>query len=177
MTRSTAPGLVLGGRVSYVLPRWGLSLEASGQSMLRLEHWTFSEWGAAGALRLDPGMRGRGAALSVAPSWGTAPSGGALQLWHLPDAGAIPAGAVPTAQARLAAELSYGLAFAGGSGLLTPYAGVAAAAPDSRTWRLGARARLPQGLGVSLEAAVTESPADASAAPRPALALTASHRW
>ena len=104
-------GLVLGGRVSYVLPRWGLSLEASGQGMLRLEHWTFSEWGAAGALRLDPGMRGRGAALSVAPSWGAAPSGGALQMWHLPDAGAIPAGTVPTAHraAGRRAELRLGV--------------------------------------------------------------------
>ena len=115
-------GLVLGGSVSYGLPAWGLSLEASGQGLLRPESWRFSEWGAAGTLRLDPGVPGRGVALSVAPSWGGAAGGGAERLWQLPDAGALAAGGVPAASGRLDAELSYGLEVPAVGAVVSPYA-------------------------------------------------------
>ena len=170
-------GLVLGGSVSYGLPEWGLSLEASGQGLLRPESWRFSEWGAAGTLRLDPGVPGRGVALSVAPSWGGAAGGGAERLWQLPDAGALAAGGVPAAAAagRLDAELSYGLEVPGGSGLLTPYAGVDVADSGARTWRAGARVTVAPGLSLGLEG--TRSEPSAAVAAEHTFTLNGALRW
>ena len=170
-------GLVLGGSVSYGLPAWGLSLEASGQGLLRPQTWRLSEWGAAGTLRLDPGAPGRGVALSVAPSWGGAAGGGAERLWQLPDAGALAAGGVPAAAAagRLDAELSYGLEMPGGSGLLTPYAGVGAAEAGGRTWRTGARVTVVPGLSLGVEG--TRSEPSGGAAAEHTFKLNGALRW
>ena len=82
----TGAGLLVGGSLSYALPAWGLTLTGAGQGLLLHEHPGFSEWGAGGSLRLDPGTPGRGLALHVAPSWGTASAGGGTRLWSLPDA-------------------------------------------------------------------------------------------
>ncbi len=105
-------GLVLSGRLSYALPAWGLTLSAAGEGLLVHEADGLREWGAGGALRFDPGAPGRGLALRVEPSWGVAGSG-AGRLWTLPDdASLAPAAAQQSPGARLAAELSYGLAAA-----------------------------------------------------------------
>ena len=167
----TGAGLVLGGRLSYALPAWGLTLSAGGEGLLVHEEDGFREWGAGGSLRFDPGAPGRGLALKVAPSWGVAASG-AGRLWALPDAASLaPAAVPPSPGARLAAELSYGL---DAPGALTPYAGVALAADGARTWRVGTRLRLDSGLAVSLQGIRAEP---VSAAPDHTLALTASRRW
>ena len=170
----TGAGLVLSGRVSYVLPAWGLTLSAGGEGLLVHEEEGFREWGAGGSLRFDPGAPGRGLALSVAPSWGVAGSG-AGRLWALPDAASLaPAAVPPSPGARLAAELSYGLDAPGAAGALTPYAGVALAAGGARTWRLGTRLRLDSGLAVSLEGTRAEP---VSATARHTLAFAATLSW
>ena len=111
----------MGGSLGYTVPAAGLSLAASGGGLLLHESGTFSEWGAGGSLRLTPGVAGRGVALRVEPTWGTA-GGSAVRLWTAP--GAARAGNAATVPAgRLAAELSYGVAAFRGHGLLTPYAG------------------------------------------------------
>ena len=165
---------MLSGRLSYVLPAWGLTLSAGGEGLLVHQEEGFREWGAGGSLHFDPGAPGRGLALQVEPSWGVAGSG-AGRLWALPDAATLtPAAAQPSPGARLAAELSYGLDAPGAAGALTPYAGVALAADGARTWRLGARLRLASGLAVSLEGTRAEP---VSAAAEHTLALIASLRW
>ena len=170
----TGAGLVLSGRLSYVLPAWGLTLSAGGEGLLVHEEEGFREWGAGGSLHFDPGAPGRGLALSVAPTWGVAGSG-AGRLWALPDAASLaPAAAQPSPGARLAAELSYGLDAPGAAGALTPYAGVALAADGARTWRLGTRLRLDSGLAVSLEGTRAEP---VSAAARHTLAFAATLSW
>ena len=170
----TGAGLVLSGRVSYVLPAWGLTLSAAGEGLLVHEEEGFREWGAGGSLHFDPGAPGRGLALQVEPSWGVAGSG-AGRLWALPDAASLaPAAAQPAPGARLAAELSYGLDAPGAAGALTPYAGVALAAGGARTWRLGTRLRLDSGLAVSLEGTRAEP---VSATARHTLALAATLSW
>ena len=168
-------GLVLGGSVSYGLPAWGLSLEASGQGLLRPESWRFSEWGAAGTLRLDPGVPGRGVALSVAPSWGGAAGGGAERLWQLPDAGALAAGGVPAASGRLDAELSYGLEVPAVGAVVSPYARLGATDAGARVLRLGVRALLLPGVRLSFEG-VRSEPGDGTGQP-PVLSLNVSGRW
>ena len=170
----TGAGLVLSGRLSYVLPAWGLTLSAGGEGLLVHQEEGFREWGAGGSLHFDPGAPGRGLALKVEPSWGVA-SSGAGRLWALPDAASLaPAAAQPSPGARLAAELSYGLDAPGAAGALTPYAGVALAADGARTWRLGTRLRLDSGLAVSLEGTRAEA---VSAAAQHTLSVAATLSW
>ena len=171
----TGAGLVLSGRVSYALPAWGLTLSAGGEGLLVHEEEGFREWGAGGSLHFDPGAPGRGLALSVAPSWGVAASG-AGRLWGLPDAASLAPAAAPSPSpgARLAAELSYGLDAPGGSGTLTPYAGVTLAADGGRVVRVGGRMGLDSGLAVSLEGTRAEP---VSAAPEHTLAFAATLSW
>ena len=171
----TGAGLVLSGRVSYALPAWGLTLSAGGEGLLVHEDDGFREWGAGGSLHFDPGAPGRGLALSVAPSWGAAASG-AGRLWGLPDAASLaPAAAQPSPGARLAAELGYGLDAPGGSGALTPYAGLGLTEAGDRTWRAGARWSLAPTLAMSLDATRLERAG--GNAPDHGLAFRATFRW
>jgi hypothetical protein len=155
----TGAGLLVGGSLSYALPAWGLTLSAAGQGLLLHETDGFSEWGAGGSLRLDPGTPGRGLALHVTPSWGTASAGGGTRLWSLPDASDLAAAGHFDAAPRLDAALSYGLDPFDGSGLLTTYAGVALTAGGERAWRLGSRLSVNPGFSLSLEGVRTEAPA------------------
>ena len=152
----TGAGLVVGGSLSYSLPAWGLTLTAAGQGLLVHEHAGFREWGVAGTVLFDPGAPGRGIALRVAPSWGTAVAGGGERLWSLADASALAATDRFHPAARIDAELSYGLDAPGGDGTLIPYAAVALAAGGERTWRLGSRLSIDPGFFLSLEATRTE---------------------
>ena len=142
-------GLVVGGSVGYTLPGWGLTLAGYGQGVLVHEQDGFREWGAGGALLLDPDPPGRGLALQVAPAWGTA-SSGAAGLWSLPHLVLLAATGPIDATGSVDAELSYGLE-TGAAGTLTPYLGVAVAPGGDRSWRLGARLRLDPGVTLSLE--------------------------
>ena len=142
-------GLVVGGSVGYTLPGWGLTLAGYGQGVLVHEQDGFREWGAGGALLLDPDPPGRGLALQVAPAWGTA-SSGAAGLWSLPHLALLAATGPIDATGSVDAELSYGLE-TGAAGTLTPYLGVAVAPGGDRSWRLGARLRLDPGVTLSLE--------------------------
>ncbi len=171
----TGAGLVVGGSLDYALPAWGLTLSAGGRGLLLHESGGFSEWGAGGSLRLDPGTPDRGVALSVAPSWGAAATTAAT-LWSLPDAARLAADgtAHPQTGARLAAELSYGLDAPGAGGALTPYAAVELADGGARTARLGSRLSLDSGLTLSLEATRAEQAADA---PRHTFALSGAVRY
>ena len=152
----TGAGLVVGGSLSYSLPAWGLTLTAAGQGLLVHEHAGFREWGVAGTVLFDPGAPGRGIALRVVPSWGTAAAGGGERLWSLADASALAATDRFHPAARLDAELSYGLDAPGGNGTLIPYAAVALAAAGERTWRLGSRLSIDAGFSLSLEGTRTE---------------------
>ena len=171
----TGAGLVVGGSLRYAVPAWGLTLAGSGQGLLLHETGGFSEWGAGGSLRLDPGTPDRGVALSVAPSWGTTATTAAT-LWSLPDAARLAAQgpAQPQPGARLDAELSYGLDAPGANGALTPYAAVALADGGARTARLGSRLSLDSGLTLSLEATRSEHAVNA---PQHTFALSGALRY
>ena len=149
-------GLVVGGGVEYRLPAAGLSLSGRAQGLLLHEDAGFSEWGFGGALRFDPGVPGRGLALSVAPAWGAAASG-AERVWAVPDVTLLAPGAAPPAGlSQLEAELSYGVPVLAERALLTPYVGLTHSAPDGRRWRLGGRLHVAPGLSVSLDAVYHE---------------------
>ena len=148
----TGTGVEVGGRLRYA-SAWGLSIEASVRALLAHEAEDYTEWGAGGALRFDPGRQGRGLTASITPTWGAAASG-TSRLWDQQGAtGLVPADALaPTAAGRLDAELGYGVATLRGRGLLTPYARVALTEGADQAWHLGTRLLLAESLNFSLEA-------------------------
>ena len=117
----------------------------------------------------------RRAQLSVAPSWGTTATTAAT-LWSLPDAARLAAQGPAQAQAdaRLAAELSYGLDALDGAATVSPYAGLTVADGGERTWRVGTSFRHDQFLRLSLEG--TRSEHAGAAEPGHTLELRASLR-
>ena len=148
----TGTGVEVGGSLRYA-SAWGLSIEASVRALLAHEAEDYTEWGAGGALRFDPGRQGRGLTASITPTWGAAGSA-TSRLWDQRTiTGLVPADALaPTAAGRLEAELGYGLATLKGRGLLTPYARVALTEGADQAWHLGTRLALAETLNLSLEA-------------------------
>ena len=159
----TGSGVEVGGSLRYA-SAWGLSIEASVRGLLAHEAEDYTEWGASGALRFDPGQEGRGFTAAVTPTWGTAASG-MSRLWgHSSAAGLAPAYPLAaTAAGRLHAELGYGVAALRGRGLLTPYARVALTEGADQAWHLGTRLALAESLNVSVEAGHRQREGDAAA--------------
>ena len=109
-------------------------------------------WGKAHAdidqTRLSPRASGLGPSLAVLPSWGT-PESGAERLWSQAGASSLVQGG--PAAGRLDAELGCGPPALRGRGILTPYARVALADGDGRSWHLGTRLTVAESLDLSLE--------------------------
>ena len=121
-------GLELGGGLTYLHLRSGLSVEGRARRLLAHQADGFAEWGASLTVRIDPGRSGRGLTFALAPVWGAAQSGVA-SLWGatrgLSPLGEIP-GRRPAGALRPDAwqqEVGYGLDVGGRR--LTPYATVA----------------------------------------------------
>ena len=73
-------GLELGGGLTYLHLRSGLSVEGRARRLLAHQADDFAEWGASLTVRIDPGRSGRGLTFALAPVWGAAQSGVA-SLW------------------------------------------------------------------------------------------------
>jgi len=159
----TGTGVEVGGRLRYA-SAWGLSIEASVRTLLAHEAADYTEWGASGALRFDPGRQGRGLTASIVPAWGSATSG-VSRLWGQPGTPSLaPADTLaPTAAGRLDAEFGYGLATLQGRGLLTPYARVALTEGADQAWHLGTRLVVAESLNFSLEAGRRQRQGDVAA--------------
>ena len=171
----TGAGVEGGFGLQYSNPAQGLTVEGRVRGLLAHSDGAYEEWGASGSLRLDPGISGRGVSLAVVPVWGAA-SDGVEQLWSTGTAGSLAADDAFDAQARLQAELGYGLRPPVGHGVLTPYAGFSTAgAGAGRTYRLGARWRGGPMFQMALEGSYGK--ADGDAQPATAAALRASYRW
>ena len=148
----TGFGMELGGRVQYVDPTLGLTVEGAVRGLLAHADGAYQEWGAQGTLRLDPGALQPGLALTVAPGWGAAASG-VEDLWaRQTTAGLAPRGPRAAPGGRLNAEVGYGLAAPFGTGLVTPYAGTVLTAGADRTYRVGTRVQVtgPAAGGLTL---------------------------
>jgi len=135
----TGTGIEVGGGLRYAVS--GMTAEVRGRGLLAIETGSFREWGASGSLRIEPGADGRGLSLTVAPAVGAA-SSGTERLWSAVDARAPAPGTTFAAEARLDAEVGYGLAVPAGLGTATPYAGVGLA-DGERALRAGARWQVP----------------------------------
>ena len=75
-------GAELGVGLEYSNSRLGLRAQWRAQGLLAHSASGFEEWGTSLNVELDPGVSGQGLALTLAPTWGQAASGGAQALWQ-----------------------------------------------------------------------------------------------
>ena len=171
----TGTGVEAGFGLRYEDPVQSLNVEGRVRGLLTHTDGGYEEWGASGSVRLDPGISGRGVSLSIGPVWGAA-SGGAERLWSTGSPAGLAADGAFDAQARLQAELGYGLRPPVGRGVLTPYAGLSATGDDDgRTYHIGARWNAEPAFGLVLEGSHGDADGDASAATTATLRV--SYRW
>lgn len=168
----TGSGIEAGASLRYAGE--GFSVEASVRTLLAHESAGYEEFGASGAVRIDPGPSGEGLSLTLAPRWGAADSG-AGRLWGLDDARALAPEGGFEAGRSLEAEIGYGLGLGRTAGMLTPYVGLSLADGSGQAWRTGARWDVWPGATLGLEARRNEAQAEAGA--ESALLLRGAMRW
>ena len=168
----TGAGVEVGAGVKFAGD--GFSVEGAVRALVAHEDAHYREWGASGAIRVDPGAAGRGLSLSIAPTWGNAASA-AARLWSARDAGGLVRADGFEAKSRLEAELGYGVGAPHGPGLVTPYAGFTLSGDAHRALRTGVRWNASQSATVSLEA--SREGQGSGEAPTNALTLRAEARW
>ena len=159
----TGVGAELGGGVRYTVPRLGLTVEGRGRGLVG--HRGYTEWGATGLVRVDPGVAGHGLAVTLAPTYGPAASR-VQQLWAQAPGqagGGAPNGLGPPPQAGVETEVGYGLAEVAGARVFTPYGAATLGRGAGAQYRLGGRWTGATGLRVSLEGVRQEA-----AGPQPA---------
>ena len=116
-------GLELGGRLAWSSPGSGLRLEGTVRGVLAHEDDGYEDLSFGGSILFDPGVEGRGLALTVSPSRGDT-MGGAERMWSPHQSGSPYGARLQDRGDRLETRLSYGLAGPRGLGVLTPYAGL-----------------------------------------------------
>ena len=143
----TGFGTGLQGGIVYSTPALGLTLEASGHTLLA-HKGNVRDWGKICAIRLDPNSDRRGLSLSVLPSYGKI-SSGVEQLWEsdVTDHNTTDY----SASVRVDTEIGYGIPAFDGRGVVIPYGIFGPSGQEGQTYRLGSRFEIGSGLGLSLE--------------------------
>ena len=145
----TGTGVELGGALRY--QGGGVTIEGAVRTLVAHERSGYEEWGASGAIRIQPSASGRGLSVTLAPTWGAAASG-VERLWGLRDAQGLAKEGEFEAESRFETELGYGFIVPRTPGLITPYAGLSLAEGGSRTSRLGTRWKVAPEATLGLEA-------------------------
>ncbi len=144
--RGAGADLALG--FGYVLPHAGLEVRGRGSALLAHEESGFREWGLGLGLDWDPGVRGRGLRLRLAPSWGAPARDAAEAMWNA-DPGAAGRGA-GVGGASLDARLGYGWGVLRDRAVTTVFGELGWSGDDDR-FRLGVEFRLRGTAGPGLE--------------------------
>ena len=171
----TGTGVEMGAGISYT--SGALTIEGQVRTLVAHQDSGYREWGASGAIRVNPDSSGRGLSLTLAPTWGNAVSG-TERLWSERDASAIAVGGEVEPEGRLEATLGYGMPLLDGRLTGTPEFGFGLS-ESGRDWRFGWRlglarsGRVDFGLGVE---ATRREPANDDA-PENRVGLTATMRW
>ena len=147
----TGVGAEVGATLDYRHLPLGLGLEARGRYLLAHADGGFDQWGLSAALEIDPGTRGSGASMRIAPAWG-APGSGVADLWRadrmVRHGAAGKRGFGGNLPARVNVEVGYGFALKH-AGPLRLF-GVFNTA-RGMGYRLGVRSTANHGLGWSVE--------------------------
>ncbi len=145
--RGAGADLALG--FGYVLPHAGLEVRGRGSALLAHEESGFREWGLGLGLDWDPGVRGRGLRLRLAPSWGAPARGAAEAMWNA-DPGDAGRGGAGGRGASLDARLGYGWGVLRDRAVTTAFGELGRSGDDDRV-RLGVEFRLRGTAGPGLE--------------------------
>ena len=133
----TGTGLEVGARIRHAGE--GVSVKgAAARAPIAHADRNLKEWGASGAIRIDPGTSGLGISLMPAPAWGMT-SSGVERLWSLRDTNGLAANDDFEAERLFNAEIGDGLAFPCNLDVLTPFAGLGLSNESERLWLLGLR--------------------------------------
>ncbi|MCY4452861.1 MAG: hypothetical protein OXC01_13005 [Immundisolibacterales bacterium] len=131
----TGAGLELGSGMRFRNPDTGWSAESHSRMLAFHEDGSLREWGIGGQVRLDPGAFGRGPSVTLARSWGRSAQE-ASRPWDFGTTEPFRRNALAE---RLDAELAYGFAMPGSSGVLTPFGAMSLYGANERLLRLGGR--------------------------------------
>ena len=140
----------VGGGLRYSNSSFGLTAEGRARLVISARDG-YEEWALGGMLMLDPGTRGQGLSIRVAPAYGDHGSG-VNQLWERgvhDAAGGRDAGV----GANVDGELAYGIGGLQG----TPYGGFHLGESGVRAFSSGVRYDLGPGVGLRLEGTRRES--------------------
>ncbi len=116
----TGMGLEVGGSLSYLNPDRGLTVSVTARRLMAHQDDGYREWGIGGMIEYDPGAAGRGLAVRMVSSLGTAPSG-TNRFWSQSAAG-LNRNGFAGMDAPLTAEVDYRMRALGGRLLMAPYA-------------------------------------------------------
>ena len=155
----TGTGVEVGGGIAWADPALGLIVTAKARGLLAHEDADYTEWGASGSVKIDPGGSGRGLSLTLAPAWG-ADTGGAERLWGLRDARGLAGDDSFEPAGRLDTEAGWGFGAFGGRGLMMPFAGLSLSDAGDRAWRTGVRWTLGPDLSFGVEGSLREAAND-----------------
>ena len=145
----TGTGLEVGAGMQYI--RGAFTIEGQVRALVAHESSGYEEWGASGAIRVNPSASGRGLTFGITPVWGNAGSQ-AGRLWGAEDAGELKPGSDFQATGRIETELGYGFGVPGTQGVVTPYMGLSLSEGSRRTLRAGTRWNCAPGAMMGLEA-------------------------
>ena len=145
----TGTGLEVGAGMRYTAG--AITIEGQVRALVAHEESGYEEWGASGAIRVNPSASGRGLTFGIAPVWGSSGSQ-AERLWGARDASEIGQDAEFEATGGLEVELGYGMGVPGARGVVTPYTGLSLSEGSSRTVRAGTRWNVAPGAVLGLEA-------------------------
>ena len=171
----TGTGVELGAGIRY--SAGALTIEGAVRALVAHEESGYEEWGASGAIRVNPDPSGRGLSLTLAPTWGNAASG-MERLWSARNARVFAESEHVEAQGRLEATVGYGMPMFDGRFTGTPELGLGLS-ESGRDWRLGWRLGLAGSgrvaLGLGVEASRREPANDDT--PETRIGFTATMRW
>lgn len=149
-------GAEVGGGLAYTHTELGLGVEAQGRYLLTHQEEEFEDWGASLKVRMDPGIKGQGFWLSMAPVWGR-PATGAERLWGGAGSAAVVldssrdrSGRSGWAPGQLEMDFGYGVAVSD-DGLVTPYGGLALGRSGAARYRFGSMLKLNTVLDLRVE--------------------------
>ena len=145
----TGTGLEVGAAVQYTAG--AITIAGQVRALVAHEESGYKEWGASGAIRVNPDASGKGLTLAVSPTWGNAGSQ-TSQLWSTGNARALGQGTQFEAGSGLEAELGYGIGVPGTRGVITPYTGLSAAQGAGWTLRGGIKWAIAPGIVLGFEA-------------------------
>ena len=140
-------GAEVGGSLRFTHPAERLTLE--GQWRVLVAHsGDYGDWGISGTVRFEPGVGGRGLAVSLQPSYGATASRVAA-IWAQETAVGTTASAATPRDSQMNVTVSYGLDWA--DGMLTPYSRLLLTGAQTQAYRIGSRLQMSDGLAFNLE--------------------------